>query len=78
MSTLHEDLDIFLIISCSIHLRMRNVSQKSCKENKNTHFMSNNFFFRKPCLLWDTAEKYYRAERATDDNMARVHCMLDT
>ena len=23
-------------------------------------------------------EKYCRAEQATDDNMTRVHCMLDT
>jgi len=25
-------------------LRMRNVSDKSCTENQNTHFMSHNFF----------------------------------
>ena len=31
-----------MIISCSILLRMINVSDKSCRENPNTHF--NNFF----------------------------------
>jgi hypothetical protein len=34
----------FLIISRSVLLRMRNVSDKSCRENQNTHFMLNNVF----------------------------------
>jgi hypothetical protein len=42
--TLHEDQCAFLIISCSVLLRMRNVSDKSCTENKNTHFVVGNFF----------------------------------
>jgi hypothetical protein len=29
---------------------MRNVLDKSCRENQNTHFMFNNFFFRKSCV----------------------------
>ena len=37
MGTLHEDKYIFLIMSESVHLRMRNISYKSCKENKTTH-----------------------------------------
>jgi hypothetical protein len=40
--TLHKDLCTFMIISRSILLRMRNVSDKSCTENQNTHFMFNN------------------------------------
>ena len=42
-----EDLCTFMIISRWILLRMRNVSDKSCRENQNTHFMFNNFVFRK-------------------------------
>ena len=42
--TLHEDLCTFMIISRWILLRTRNVSDKSCRENQNTHFMFNNFF----------------------------------
>jgi hypothetical protein len=42
--TLHEDRYTFLIISRSVLLRMRNVSDKSCTENQNTHFTSNNVF----------------------------------
>jgi hypothetical protein len=38
-STLHEDQHTFIIISSSFLLRMRNVSDKICRENKNTHFM---------------------------------------
>jgi hypothetical protein len=48
--TLHEDQYTFLIISRSILLRMKNVSDKSCRENQNARFVFNNFF-RKSCLF---------------------------
>ena len=35
---------IYFIISRSVLLRMRNVSDKSCRENLNTHFVFSNFF----------------------------------
>jgi hypothetical protein len=41
--TLHEYQHIF-VISRSFLLRMRNVSDKSCRENQNTHFVLGNFF----------------------------------
>ena len=41
--TLHEDLYTILIICRSVLLRMRNVSDKSCRENQNTHFVFSNF-----------------------------------
>ena len=47
MGTLHADQYTILIVSHSILLKMRNVSNKSCTENQNTHFMLNNFFFLK-------------------------------
>jgi hypothetical protein len=56
---------------------MRNASDKSSRENQNTHFMFNNFFFRKSRRLEDV-EKYSRACQATDDNMVQAHCILDT
>ena len=46
MGTLREDQYTFLITSHSVLLRMRNVSDKSCRENQNTHFMFNNFFLK--------------------------------
>jgi len=39
-----EDQYTFLIISCSVLLIMRNVSDKSCRENQNTHFTFNKLF----------------------------------
>jgi hypothetical protein len=44
MGTLYEDTCTFIIISCRICLKMRNVADKSCTENQNTHCMCNNFF----------------------------------
>jgi hypothetical protein len=41
--TLHDDEYTFLIISRSVLLRMRNVSDKSCTEQQNTHIVFNNF-----------------------------------
>jgi len=38
---------------------------------KVTHFMFNNFFFRKSRLLWDYIEKYGRACQVSDDNIIR-------
>jgi len=67
---------LFFIISRSFLLSIRNVSDKSCRENQNTKFIFNNFFFRKSCPLWDNTEKYITAGQATDDNMALKHCML--
>jgi hypothetical protein len=69
-STLHKDLCKFMIISRWITLRIRNISDKNCRENQNTHFMFNNFF-QKSCRLWDNVEKYGRARQDTDDNIIR-------
>jgi len=43
--TLHEELCTFMAISRLILLRMRNVSDKSCRENQNTSFCVQYFFF---------------------------------
>jgi len=57
MGTLHENLSTFMIISHSVLLRVRNVLDKSCRENQNTHFMLNNFIFRSRAIyviMWKT------------------------
>ena len=46
-----------------------------CRENKNTYFVCNKFLFRKPCHLWDNAERYCRAGQATDGNSMRRMCI---
>jgi len=66
--TLLEDQYSFVIISRSVLLRMRKVSDKNCRENHNSHFMLNNVFFRKSWRLWDNVEKYCTAGQATDGN----------
>jgi len=50
--TAHEDQYAYLIISCSVLLRVRNVSDIHCRENQDTRFMfSNIFIFFKLCHL---------------------------
>jgi hypothetical protein len=52
--TLHEDRYTFLIISRSLHITMRIVSDKICRENQNTIFCSVTFFFENPAIydMW--------------------------
>jgi hypothetical protein len=40
----HEDQYTFMNISCLVLLGMRNISDKSCRENQNTLFMFSNLF----------------------------------
>jgi hypothetical protein len=77
-SGLHEEQYTFFIISRSLLLGMRNVSEKCCRENKNAHFIFSNLFFENRAvyeLLW---KKYSASGHATDDIMAHAHCMPDT
>jgi len=70
MNNLQEHQSTFLIISRHIHLRMRNVSYKSCREKQNTHFVFSNFFENRAVyeIMW----------KATHGNMTHVHRKLDT
>ena len=49
-------------------LRMRNVSDRSCRENQNTHFCWITFS-RKSCRLWDNVYNCSTVVQATDDNI---------
>jgi len=42
-----------MIIYDSVLLRMKNVSDKSCRENQNTHFIFNNFFFPENRVVYE-------------------------
>ena len=69
----------FLIISRSVIPIMKNVSDKICRENQNTHFMFNNFFFAENRAVYEIMWKSgSRAGPTKDDNMAHAHCLLDT
>jgi hypothetical protein len=54
---LHEDKNTFLIISRSVILRVRSVSDKGCRENKKKHFMFSKFFPRKSSVgvMWNNS-----------------------
>ena len=70
--TLHEDPCTFMLVCRGFLLVMRNVSDKPCRENQNTHFMFKLIFFpRKSCRLWVNEEKYDTAFQATGDNIIR-------
>jgi len=53
----------YFIVSRSFLLRMRNVSDKICKERQNTHFVFGEFFFRKSCRLRDNVENAAERDR---------------
>jgi hypothetical protein len=56
--SLHWDQYIFVIISRSLLLRMRNISDKRCRENQNTHIMFNDLIFENRVLykvMWKNA-----------------------
>jgi hypothetical protein len=59
----------FFIYICGILLRMRNVSDKICRENQNTHFMPHKFLSQKYFLLLDNVEGYGTVLQAIDDNI---------
>ena len=71
--TLIEDVLIFITISRSILLRMRNVSNKSCRENQNTHFTFSNFFSENHAVYEIMSKNLVES----DDNMAPALYMLD-
>ena len=62
-----------MTMSCGILHRMRNVSDKSCRENLNIHFMFCNFLW-KSYRLRDKVGKYSTATQAADDNKIRCMC----
>ena len=61
----------------SILLKLKNVSDKSCRENQNTHLMFINFYLN-IVPFRDNVEKYSRGREATDDNMALAYFLLGT
>ena len=62
---------MFILSRLSLR-RMRSVSDRSCKENQNTHFMFNNFYFSENRAVYEIMwKKYCTARQSTDDNTIR-------
>jgi len=77
-NNLREDQYIFFTTSRSFLLKVRNVSEKSCRENQNKHFVINKFFKKKLCHLYEIMwKKKCNAGQATDNNTAHAYWMLD-
>ena len=75
--TLHEDQGTFFIISRSVLLRMRNVSEEMV-EKRETHILCYFFFLSSENrvvyeIMWKNI-----AEVTRQYNMAHAHCILDT
>jgi len=52
---------------------------KVAQKFKTNIFCSINFFFfENRVVISDNVEKYRSSGQSTDDNMAHVHCLLDT
>jgi hypothetical protein len=75
---LHEDQYTFIVESRWVLLKMRNISDKSCAEDRITRFTFNKSPppLRRSYHLWDNAKKYCIAGLATRNNMEHAHCML--
>ena len=78
LGTLHEDRCTLLIISLSILLRKRNISENSRRENRSTHFVFDNFFFRNRAVYEKMWKNIVQPGQVTDDSVAHAHCMPDT
>jgi hypothetical protein len=80
MGTLDEDVFTFMKISLWILLRMRNISNKICRENQNTHFKLSNFPPppppRRSCRLWDNVENVVEQERQKIIWRTRFSCWI--
>ena len=68
-------MNIHLLTSHSLLLRMKNVSDKFVEK------METQFCVQCPpqksCRLYDNVEKFCRTGQATDDSMMHAHCIMD-
>jgi len=62
MGTVHEDICTVVIMSHQNLLKIRNVSDKGCRENQNTHFMFSNTLQK--IVLWNNVKKVIEPERS--------------
>ena len=73
---MNTNIHLWLYLAWGI--RLRNISDRSCRENQNIHFLFSNVFPRKSCHLRDSVEKYARARQATDYSYKHTLRMCNT
>jgi hypothetical protein len=79
MCSLHEDQYTFMIKPRSVFLRMRNVSDRICREIK-THILCSVFFFPEIVQFTSECGKIYWIPQATENNIIRrkhVACWIN-
>ena len=75
--TLHEDHCTFSIIFGSVFLRVKTLSDKSYRENQNTHFMFSDFFFENRAVCEITWKKFLeRGRPQTTIWRMRIACWI--
>jgi hypothetical protein len=76
--TLREEVFTFMTESDLILLRKGNILDESCRENRNTHFMFNNFFPTSAPFLRKCRKMWWRPRgHKWRHNMAHTRCILD-
>jgi hypothetical protein len=63
--------NIHFIISHSVLLKMKSVSEKSSRKKSNHTFCIQQYFSRTPCRVWRNVEKYGRTGQATYGSVIR-------
>jgi hypothetical protein len=76
MGTLHELKRACSIISRSGFLGMRNVSDKSCREYQNTHFLFRNFFFSENRVVCEIVRKNFVEPDRPSMTVWRIACWI--
>jgi len=71
--TLLEDRYTFFIISRSVLLRMRNVSDESCRESQNTFYFQVTLFSQNRAIDEIMWKNIVEPDRVTDDSMQCAH-----
>jgi hypothetical protein len=61
--TLSADVYSFMMISRSFPLVMGNVSDRSCRENQNTHFVFHNIFFPENLAIYEMWKSMIEPDR---------------
>ena len=76
LGILHEDPCPFTVVFRWILLRMKNISDKICRENQNT-FSIPQLLLWNSCHLWDNAKKLYSRTGHRRQHKAHALCMLN-
>ena len=79
LGTLYEDLCTFTIISHRILLKMRNFSEKPCRENQNTHFIFHNIFPESRAvynIMWKNLVEPDRLKTTIQYDAEKIACRI--